>query len=306
LSSDGQAQILGIKGTFPLGEFYALQNVDSFPPPPPWTTVVGQAYRLVKSTGAPSIAGSSFVVNYLSSEVSPGEEPFLTIYFYPTGGTGWQALPTSCATGDALVSAPMQTSDGLYILLSSIETPLTPGWNIVPYPVQGSRAVSEALASIAGQYSHVCGYFATEADPWHCFDPGAPSWASDLSALEFGSYWINLTATQAVTLYLKGPFGAAGQQLDRETGLQLPLAIYYGQVLAGQGFTPVDGMTVEAIIDGQPCGQATVKKFDGLLTYAIDVWATDVSGGSVCGETVRSCRAGESPACVAGARRRAR
>ena len=67
LSSDGQAQVLGIKGDFPLGEFYALQTVDNFPAPPIWTTVVGQAYRLVKSVRAPSLAGSTFAVNYLDT-----------------------------------------------------------------------------------------------------------------------------------------------------------------------------------------------------------------------------------------------
>jgi subtilisin-like proprotein convertase family protein len=284
LSGDGQAQILGIQGTFPQGEFYALQNVDNFPAPPSWTSVVGKAYRLVKSANAPSIAGSSFVVNYLEGEVPPGEETFLSIYFYPAGGTAWQRLPTSRDPDGDLVSAPAQPNDGLYLLLSSIDAPLTPGWNNVAYPVQGSRPVAEALASIAGQYSHVCGYLAADsANPWHCFGPAAPGWVNDLTTLKYGSYWINLTAAQAVTLSLKGPFGAALQQPDQSTGLQLPPAVYYGQLSTGAA-----GLTLNATINGQVCGQTTAQTVEGLLRYVIDVYASDVGGASLCGEAGRS------------------
>jgi hypothetical protein len=161
---------------------------------------------------------------------------------------------------------------------------LTPGWNNVPYPVRGSRPVTEALASIAGQYSHICGYITADVlNPWHCFGSNAPHWVNDLTALEFGSYWINLTTTQPVTLSLKGPFGADLQQPDQSTGLQLPPAVYYGRVAEGSADT-----ILSATIEDQVCGRTTTELIDGLPRYVIDVSASDLDGASVCGESGRS------------------
>ena len=262
LSSDGQAQILGIKGEFPLGEFYALQNLDNFPAPPIWTTVVGQAYRLVRSSGAPSLNGSTFTVNYLNSEVPFGEESSLTIYFLPMcGGSGagqppmgayrlflplvarsgtstcaptWRALSTTRDADSDLVSAATQ-GEGLYVILSSIDIPLHQGWNDVSYPVAESRPVSVALASIAGKYTSVCAYRSEDvSNPWHCYGSGTPpfgdNWINDLTTLEFGSYWIY--ATQAVTLSLEGAVWRRAVQSTRsiQHGMAPGDLLWRGQV----------------------------------------------------------------------------
>ena len=89
--------------------------------------------------------------------------------------------------------------------MASIEIPLSsPGWNSFAYPVQGTRAVTEALLSISGTYSTVYGYEAADADdPWKVYDVTAPAWVNDLETLAFGqAYWINIS--EPVTLYLKG------------------------------------------------------------------------------------------------------
>ena len=82
--------------------------------PPPWATLVGQAYRLSATADAPSLAGTSLSFSYLGSEVPPGEEEWLKLYFrnnpewLPARGTstvrwdlrsgvgsgGWGAVPT--------------------------------------------------------------------------------------------------------------------------------------------------------------------------------------------------------------------
>ena len=82
--------------------------------PPPWATLVGQAYRLSATADAPTLAGTSLSFNYLGSEVPPGEENWLKLYFWnnpewlPARGTstvrwdlrsgvgsgGWGAVPT--------------------------------------------------------------------------------------------------------------------------------------------------------------------------------------------------------------------
>jgi hypothetical protein len=312
LSSDGQAQVLGIQSAFPPGEFYALQTVDNFPAPPIWATVVGQAYQLVKSAGAPSLAGSSFVVNYLESEVPAGEEPSLTVYFLANcgssgagqppagaykvylpsvirGGTStcnstWQALPTTRDADGDLVSAPT-AGEGLYLVLSSIDIPLHQGWNDVPYPVSESRPVATALASIAGKYTSVCSYQADDVDnPWHCYGGGTPpfggDWVNDLTTLEFGTYWIY--ATQDTILRLKGPYGGAVvNQPDRS---EPPPAIYYGEIQSGPTFTARPGMVVTAKMGEAICGQAQTIEVDGSVKYVIDVRAVAKNGEVTCGQ----------------------
>jgi hypothetical protein len=315
LSSDGQAQVLGIQGTFPLGEFYALQTVDNFPASPSWTTVVGQAYRLVKSAGSPSLAGSTFTVNYLDSEVPFGEESSLTIYFLPNcGGSGagqppapgpyrlflplivrggtqqtcspaWQALPTTRDEEGDLVSA-QTAGEGLYLVLSSIDIPLQQGWNNVSYPVAESRPVAIALASIAGKYTSVCSYQAADVDnPWHCYDGGTPpfggDWVNDLTMLEFGSYWIY--ATQDTILSLKGPYGGAVVNQSDRSDAERPPAIFYGTIESDPTFTAQANMAVTAKVNDVICGQAKVIEVDGLLRYVIDVRVVAKDGNATCG-----------------------
>jgi hypothetical protein len=315
LSSDGQAQVLGIKGAFPPGEFYALQTVDNFSAPPVWTTVVGQAYRLVKSAGAPSLAGSNFVVNYLDSEVPFGEEPSLTIYFLPTCGSSgvgpptapaglfrvflplmaksgtqqtcnptWRPLPTTRDAEGDLVSA-QTAGEGLYLVLSSIDIPLHQGWNDVAYPVAESRPVAIALASIAGKYTSVCSYQTADVDnPWHCFGnwppPFSGDWINDLTTLEFGSYWVY--ATQDVTLSLKGPYG--GMVVNRLDTGEPPPTIYYGEIKSSPAFVVQPGMLVTAKMGDVICGRGKVIEVEGLAKYVIDVRAVAQDGHAACGQ----------------------
>ncbi len=56
------------------------------PQPAAWATLVGQAYRLAATANAPSLAGTSLSFSYLGSEVPPGEEQWLKLYF-------WDGLP---------------------------------------------------------------------------------------------------------------------------------------------------------------------------------------------------------------------
>jgi len=280
-----------------------LQTVDNFPAPPIWTTVVGQAYRLVKSSGAPSLAGSTFTVNYLDSEVPAGEESSLTIYFLtncgssgagqPSTGTyrvflplitksgtqtcapTWRALSTTRDAEGDLVSA-QTAGEGLYLVLSSIDIPLHQGWNDVAYPVAESRPVTIALASIAGKYTSVCSYQSADVDnPWHCFGSGTPpfagNWVNDLTTLEFGSYWIY--ATQAVTLSLKGPYGGALVNQPDHSGTEPPPAIFYGEVKSSPTFTAQAGMLVTAKMGDAICGQAKTIEVEGKTRYVIDVRA---------------------------------
>ncbi len=71
---------------------------------------------------------------------------------------------------------------------------LCPGWNLVGYPSFAAVALPAALASIAGKYDLVYGYdAAAPADSWQKYDPAAPTFANDLTALRPGrGFWIRM------------------------------------------------------------------------------------------------------------------
>ena len=58
------------------------------------------------------------------------------------------------------------------------------------------------FASIAGRYSAVFAYNAcNSADPWSTFDPNAPSYVNDLTAIGTGQgLWIQANADTTVTI----------------------------------------------------------------------------------------------------------
>ncbi|NLG26981.1 MAG: hypothetical protein GX557_03670, partial [Chloroflexi bacterium] len=78
---------------------------------------------------------------------------------------------------------------------ASTTIPLAVGWNMVGWPTTTSRPVTTALAGIAGKYSVVYSYDATDtADPWKLYSPTAPTWVNDLVNMQPGrGYWIYVT-----------------------------------------------------------------------------------------------------------------
>jgi len=275
---------------FPLGEFYALQTVTQLPQPPAWTTVVGQGYRLLKSDGAPELTNASLNFNYFGELVPPGEENFLKVYFYD--GSDWQVLDTTVEPTHNLAIANVP-GPGIYVLMSSYEIALYgPGWNNFAYPVQASRPVSEALQSIAGNYSLVYGYVptATVLNRWQVYAPDMPDQLNTLATLDFGNgYWINITDT--TTLYLKG--AGPTPNLMTTAGMDPP-ATYYGVVEASSSFTPRAGLVVTAKVNGQLCGQGQTFNVSGQIMYRVIVLAdSDLPGCGTEGRTVALQVAGQ-------------
>jgi hypothetical protein len=201
-SSNGQIILFGENLHFAEGDMVAFQAATRLPSLPAWATPAGYGYRLTTSAPAPDLSGSSISIFYAGSEVPPGEESWLRMYFW--NGVTWRQLPTRLDTYHNFASAPTQ-GPGLYTLMSSIEIPLYgPGWDLFAYPVQATPFVTEALASIAGSYSTVYWYDGSDTvDPWKVHDVSVPLWANDLSTFKFGeAYWISLT--QSITLSLNG------------------------------------------------------------------------------------------------------
>ncbi|MEZ4869924.1 MAG: FG-GAP-like repeat-containing protein [Caldilineaceae bacterium] len=275
-STDGQVIVFGNQlDQHPDQEWiFAVQAASTIPNAPSWTTVVGQAYRILSTPNAPSLAGASISFQYLGDDVPPGEESFLRIYFWD--GAKWELLPTQqLDTFYNVVSAAIK-GPGLYALMSSIEIPLmNAGWNNFAYTVQGQRAVSSALASIDDKYSVVFGYdsAAENADSWRVYGPKAPAWVNDLTAFEFGKgYWIY--ATEPITLFLKG---AEQPALRTAASNFAPPATYY--------IAATSQMTIAATIDGKSCGhiEDATGPQGSLLGYRIKVAADDGGEFDGCG-----------------------
>jgi hypothetical protein len=286
VSADGQVIIFG-NVAFNPGDFFTLQSTPYLPDIQPWFTRVGKGYRLIATSGAiTNLQKLSISFNYLESEVPTGEESWLHIYFWnPTPGQ-WERLPTRLDTAQNMASAPVQGT-GLYALFSSLEIALPQtGWNLLSYPLQESRPVSQALQSIDSYYRVLYGYDAGRAaDPWRVYgkvettSTPAPEWVNDLATLEYGKgYWIY--ATQPVTWYLKSEMTAQAARFG-----MTPPAVVFGAVHPLPDFTPTVGMTAAAWIAGQPCGTGILQNqpLDNLtaLVYTLRIPADDGLNG--CG-----------------------
>jgi hypothetical protein len=266
---------------FITGTFFIIQGMAGLPPLPPGRTLVGQGYNLVVSPEAILPVGSASI-QYLSNDVlvAGASEEDLALYFWD--GHAWRELETVLNTYFNLASAPSQ-GEGVYALMASVKIPLYgPGWNNFAYPMQETRLVTEALASISGYYTTVYGYEAEdEVDPWEVHDVTAPDYVQDLAVLKYGhGYWINVS--DAITLYLKSGVEAA----RRASGSDLPFppATYYGAVQSSAAFTPTAGMTVTAWMDDHLCGQGAVTETETYgIVYVVDVLAADLGDAAGCG-----------------------
>jgi hypothetical protein len=287
ISADGQVILFGEGLHFDEGQFYTLQALARVTNAPAWTTVVGQGYRLTASAGAPDLRGTSLSISYLASEVAPGEEEWIRMY-YSADGLSWRQLTTDLDTyynaATALVQGP-----GLYALMSSIEIDLPyAGWNLFAYPVTGSQPVSQALQSISGFYSAVYGCNPTDtSDPWQLYCPAAPDWVNDLEVLEFGrGYWINVS--EPVTIGLKGSAATLAAPATANGCGFVPPATYYGTLEPEGTFSPASGVPVTAWIAGHLCGQALTRLEGGQVVFSVDVPADDVTANPGCGAPGRS------------------
>lgn len=244
---------------------------------------MGQAYRFTTEQAAEL----TIAFHYLARDLPPGYEQALNLYYSPDEGASWQRLPTLLDLEENLAAAAIpanaQVGPGIYALLATLDLPqLTPGWNLVSYPLAGSRAVSSALASLEGAYTALYG-FSTAEGVWRLYDPrvtqNQPSLAplvNDLHGLEFGrSYW--LYATRPMTPYL----GVEGAVAATAGATLLPPATFYGLVTGSQG--PV-GARLTARVGGQACGAGVVQAWQGQRVYKVQV-AADVGDG--CGAVGR-------------------
>ncbi|MBP8106495.1 MAG: VCBS repeat-containing protein [Caldilineaceae bacterium] len=287
VSTDGQV-ILFKQGDFPEGQFVTIQSVLNVPKLPEWATLVGHAYRLVVSSQdlalSDTITDTVISFGYLGNEVPTGEELWLKIYHLEDRCVGdasdidcWTPLETALDMAQNQASAKVD-GPGIYAMFSTVEIVLEDGWNLIGYPVQGTRLVTEVLASIAGDYSVVYGFDENDSeDPWNVYIPGAESWASDLETMRFGQgylIYIDKKGEDGVVLRIKGNTQET-QTLTTSVSsryLTNPPAIYFGTVTSQvPGFTVTSGMTVTVYVDEVPCGQGTIEGDDSSFVVKVRV-----------------------------------
>jgi hypothetical protein len=298
VSADGQVILYGDNFQFDAGTFYTLQEATIIPSVPPWTTPVGQAYRLSKSDGAPDLSGTSLSFGYLGNQVPAGEEEWLRLYFWDEPGQQWIQLDTLVDRAQNIASAPTQ-GEGLYALMSSIEITLEgSGWNLFSYPVNATRPLPDALQSIEGYYSTVYSYQTDRAgnNRWRMYDVGAPDWLNNdadmgLQELAFGkAYLINVT--RSITVSLKGASTDEQQTASRlADAVPHPPATYYHEDLAASAVpTATVGMPVTAWVNERLCGENTVRSADDKLVFAVQVQAELPGDANGCGAAGRQVR----------------
>jgi hypothetical protein len=288
---------------------FTLQPATRLPAQLPWATPVGRAYWLTASDNIKELGlgQSSITFEYLRSDVPAGEEAFVRMYFWEKETAEkcphkqmpcWRLLENQESHPEYnLISARLQ-GPGLYALFSHYELPLQPGWNLIGYPVQtanvptATRPISLVLASIAGDYSIVYGYDAADMrDPWKLYTPQY-NVQSDLAALDFGrGYWLCVTATQPITLHLRGSFPDLGAEKPSATPVfpagTLPgrqPVTFYGHVTPSASFAPKAGLKVVAKVDGKECGQGQTYADSQGIAYQITLEGNAPDGVNRCGQ----------------------
>jgi len=118
---------------------------------------------------------------------------------YVVGADGRLSFTVSDLAGDVAVKFTNTKLSGL----AQASIPLHQGWNLVALPlILADPSPSAIFAPIAGRYSAAFAYNACDsADPWKKFDPNAPSFANDLTAIGTGQgLWIEATANTTLTV----------------------------------------------------------------------------------------------------------
>ncbi|MBV7330995.1 hypothetical protein KFU94_22695 [Chloroflexi bacterium TSY] len=175
---------------------------------------------------------------------------------------------------------------------------LCEGWNLIGLPLEQSRPIWSALASIEGKYSRVFGYDPTDAtDPWEFFDVSVPVWVNDLLIMHPGrGYWI--LATENTTLTLTNEVGPIEVRLTSpdESALEVSTVTFITDVVGTVAGDLLQSWTLSYRMHGEeeqipfatgntPVMTDTLGSFDPTLLlnglYEISLTATDLTGQSI-------------------------
>lgn len=280
LSPDGQVILFGDALEFASGTFFSIQGLADLPVAPPrWTSAVSQGYRLLASAGAPDLRQATISMSYYSSDLIPGTEGGVAIYFLADNATSWLKLDTTLDAEHNEAIAVAQ-GPGSYALMTTLD--LRTGWNLLSYPWPTTVGVEEGLELIngLGAATTLYGYEeADAADPWKVYDRDVPAWVNDLTKLRYGrGYWVlvEAAANQAAK--------PANNAADLSATLPVPPATYYAELGAvGAQGVPGVGASVTATIGETVCATTTTRQVGDQIVFVIDVPAATPGQLSGCG-----------------------
>jgi len=257
MSSDGNVILFDDHVDYRTNQgIFTLQAIPALPDPPAWATVVGKAYRLATTQGL-SLTGASLLFSYLESDVNPGEEQNLRIYYQADGDHRWQMLYTVHDRNQNQLSAPV-VSSGIYAVLSSVDVSLSKGWNLFGYPVRNTTTITNALASVVPTDT-VTVYAPAVDGGWLVYDTSAPPWVNDPITLSYGAGYY-LYASHAITLQLKGAAASAEPvtlpPVNAVPAITVPV-VYYGVI--SNTLAPSVTTTVTVSMNNTICGESRLE-----------------------------------------------
>ncbi|HSH04381.1 MAG TPA: LamG-like jellyroll fold domain-containing protein, partial [Anaerolineae bacterium] len=295
VSTDGQLVILNFDDPYGPTGIGSMQSLASVPTLPAWLTVVGDAYNVQLRPGFTANVTRTIAIDYLQRQTPDGYEHTLTMYYSPDYGKTWLRLPTRLDTEENRAVAFMDNNqpEGLYALIATVRmSPFTLGWNLFGYPINETRPITSALASIDGSYNSVYHYDAYTGQ-WLLYDAVVAKNYADyaglvntLDNLEYGlGYW--LYATEPITLFLGVPTDNGNSLTEPVNGLfAFPPMTIFGPVWSTAEFVPTAGMTIEAYVNDVLCGTGTLVEWQGALAYQLQVKANSGDGCGLTGATV--------------------
>lgn len=174
--------------------------------------------------------------------------------------------------------------------MSSIRVPIDRvGWNDVAFPINETRPITEALASIDGAYTTVYHYNPTVAEGWQLYDVTVPAWVNTLTEMHFGrGYWINVT--QTLSWMLKGQ-SESEQALASTATMQdipTPPATYYAALNTVNAGPFQAGEPVQALVGDVRCGASQTQQVNGQVVLGVHVDADSGGDTTGCGKPGRS------------------
>jgi hypothetical protein len=238
--------------------------------------------------------------NLVASPVIPGDPAAASVFASIAGLLDLVYAYDACDTADPWKKydpkAPPITNDlstinvasGLWIKASAdttwlvtgttpdlVNIPLCAGQNLIGYPSAGAAALPSALAGIAGKYNRVHAFDSADAaDPWKLFDPLAPTFVSDLTALRpTKGYWIEMKESATLTVGVAA--GAARRvnapYFDGAANYSELAVFWFGRVTPTENYADVRiGYNRDKLI-------LNVAAFDRRLWYDTSPSATDLT-----------------------------
>ena len=171
------------------------------------------------------------------------------------------------------------TADTTWIVTGTapvqVDISLCAGQNLISYPSVGAAALPDALAGIAGKYSKVYAFDSADAsDPWKIFDPQAPAFVNDLTALgPTRGYWIDMKTP--ATLTVGSPAGASRRvnapYFDGAVKYSEMAVSWFGRITPTENYADVRmGYNRDKLV-------VNVAAFDRRLWYDTSPSATDLT-----------------------------